>query len=147
MPKPLTEGACFMRVLPSAVVALSLLLSAAPAERAAAQTAGAYEIDPAHSSAEFTVRHMVSRVSGRFTRLKGTIDWDPAKPASAKINAEIDATSVSTDNEKRDAHLNSPDFFDTANHPTMTFVSTGVTVKDKSNMSMAGNLTMRGVTK
>jgi polyisoprenoid-binding protein YceI len=140
-----------MRVLPYALVALSLLLSAAPAERVAAQTpaaaVGVYEIDPAHSNVEFSIRHMVSKVGGRFTRFSGTVDWDPAKPTMAKINADIDATSVDTDNEKRDAHLNTPDFFDTANHPKLTFVSTGVTVKDKSNLSMVGNLTIRGVTK
>jgi polyisoprenoid-binding protein YceI len=142
-----------MRIQPHAIVALSLILAALPVERAAAQTpaptsaVGAFEIDATHSNVGFTIRHLVSKVSGRFTRFTGSFDWDPAKPAATKISAEIDATSVNTDNEKRDGHLNSPDFFDTAKHPKITFQSTGVTVKDASHLTMNGNLTMRGVTK
>ncbi|MGA8641304.1 MAG: YceI family protein [Candidatus Binatus sp.] len=84
--------------------------------------ADTWHIDPAHTNVEFTVRHMmISNVKGQFQKTSGTITADGNDPASAKIDATIDASSVDTRVEKRDAHLKSPDFLDVAKYPTITF--------------------------
>lgn len=101
-----------------------------------------YEIDAAHSEVGFKVKHLVGRVPGRFKTFSGTIDYTPGKPETWKVDAKIDPASIDTSNEKRDGHLKSPDFFDTAKYPEMTFKSTKVTA-DK----LTGDLTMHGVTK
>lgn len=80
-----------------------------------------YKIDPAHSSAQFTVRHMmISNVRGSFGSVQGTIEYDADHPEQSQVTAEIDVNSISTTDEKRDGHLKSPDFLDAANHPTIT---------------------------
>jgi polyisoprenoid-binding protein YceI len=120
----------------------ALLLLAAPV---AAQT---WQIDTAHSRAQFTVRHLViSDIRGDFGAVTGTIDYDGTDVTKAKVNATIDVKSISTRVEARDEHLKSDDFLDVANHPTMTFVSTSITPKGKGTYNMAGNLTIRGTTK
>ncbi|MDB4959917.1 MAG: hypothetical protein JWO36_7486 [Myxococcales bacterium] len=106
-----------------------------------------WNIDPSHSTAEFSVRHlMITNVKGRFGTLSGFVTYDPEKPAATTIEATIDATSIDTRDDKRDAHLRSADFFDVENHPKLTFKSTKVT-KSGDGFSVVGNLTMRGVTK
>ena len=106
-----------------------------------------YDIDASHSSAQFSVRHMmVSNVRGEFAKLSGTVVYDPANLSATKINATIDAASISTRNEKRDAHLRSPDFFDTAKFPTITFVSKKAW-KQGGVLQVDGALTMHGVTR
>jgi polyisoprenoid-binding protein YceI len=111
-------------------------------------SAAVYDIDKAHSSVDFKVKHMmVSYVHGQFTDFAGSFTWDSADPAAAKVNATIQTASVNTGNEKRDGHLSSPDFFDVAQFPTMTFVSTKVEPKGKDHYALHGDLTMRGVTK
>ena len=125
-----------------AFAALALATVAAPA---AAQT---WKIDPAHSSATFTVRHMmVSNVHGRFGKVEGTIVYDGKDIAGVKADATIDATTITTDNEKRDAHLKSPDFFDVAANPTITFKSKRAEAVGKGKFKLIGDLTMRGKTK
>jgi polyisoprenoid-binding protein YceI len=123
-------------------VALAALLLA-PA--AFAET---YQIDPSHSQANFTVKHMmVSKVHGTFHKLSGTIDYDEKAPEKTVVNAEIDASSVSTGDAKRDGHLKTPDFFDVANHPKIIFKSKKVTSSGPGKFSVLGDLTLRGVTK
>lgn len=107
-----------------------------------------YTIDPQHSQAGFSIRHMMlSNVRGAFTKISGTIDYDPAKPDASKVNATIDMNSVDTHEPQRDNHLKGPDFFDTAKYPTMTFKSTKVVAKDKEHLTVTGDLTLHGVTK
>ncbi len=106
-----------------------------------------YNIDPAHSAARFSVRHMmVSNVRGEFAKLSGSVVYDPANPATTKIDATIDAASINTNNEKRDAHLKSPDFFDTAKYPAITFQSKRAWKAD-GVLQVEGALTMHGVTR
>jgi polyisoprenoid-binding protein YceI len=125
-----------------AYVLIALLVTAAPA---VAQT---WQIDTAHSRAQFTVRHlMISNIRGDFGAVTGTVDYDGKDITKAKVNATIDVKSISTRVEKRDEHLKTDDFLDVANHPTMTFVSTAITPAAGGKYNMAGNLTIRGTTK
>ena len=125
-------------------LALVVALSFASAVQAAPTT---YAIDTNHSNVGFSVRHFFSKVPGSFTKFSGAIVYDPAKPAESTVKAEIDATSVNTRNEKRDGHLKTEDFFWVEKHPTLTFESTKVTHAGEGKLKVAGNLTMRGVTK
>jgi polyisoprenoid-binding protein YceI len=110
--------------------------------------ADAYKIDPAHSSANFSVKHlMISNVSGQFSKVNGTVEYDPKNPKAAKVEATIDVSTVDTHEPKRDDHLKSPEFFDTAKFPTMTFKSTKVLSAAKGHLKLAGDLTIHGVTK
>lgn len=83
-----------------------------------------YQIDPAHSSAQFSIRHMmIANVRGEFSKVSGTVAYDPANPANASVDARIEAASISTRDTQRDAHLRSPDFFDAEKFPLITFRS------------------------
>ncbi len=125
-----------------AFTALAVVTLAAPA---AAQT---WRIDTAHSSAAFTVRHMmVSNVHGRFGKVEGTIVYDGKNISGVQAEATIDATTITTENEKRDAHLKSPDFFDVNTFPTITFKSKRAEAVGKGKFKLIGDLTMRGKTK
>ena len=113
-----------------------------------AAPAATYEIDPAHTSVQFSVRHMmISNVRGEFTKLSGKVVGDPAKPAATTVEATIDAASIDTRNEKRDEHLKSPDFLDVAKFPTITFKSTKVEKAGENAWKLTGDLTLHGVTK
>lgn len=106
-----------------------------------------YNIDSAHSEVTFKIKHlMISTVSGQFTKFDATIDADKEDFSDAKISFEADVDSIDTKNEQRDGHLKSPDFFDVANHPKLTFTSTSFT-KTGSDYNLEGNLTIRGVSK
>jgi polyisoprenoid-binding protein YceI len=106
-----------------------------------------WDLDPENSSVEFTCKHVFSNVRGMFKKPSGTVTLDEATPANSKINATIDASSITTGVEERDNHLKSPDFFDVAKYPAITFVSTSVTKSSATSYSVTGNLTMHGVTK
>ncbi len=107
-----------------------------------------YQLDPAHTHAQFKVRHlMVSNVKGDFDKVTGTVDFDEANPAASKINITVDVTSVSTREPQRDAHLKSADFFDVEKFPTITFVSTGVVKSGEDSFEVVGDLTIHGVTR
>ena len=106
-----------------------------------------YNIDTAHSTIGFDVKHlMVGTTSGAFNDYQGTVDYDPANAAATKIDVTIQAASINTRNEDRDNHLKSADFFDTANHPAIIFKSTKVEASGDGYV-VTGDLTMRGVTK
>jgi polyisoprenoid-binding protein YceI len=106
-----------------------------------------YQIDGSHSVAGFSIRHMmVSNVSGAFSKVSGTVEFDPANPTLSKIDVTIDAGSINTRNEKRDADLRSANFFDVANFPTITFKSTKVEKVGEGRHRVIGDLMMHGVT-
>jgi polyisoprenoid-binding protein YceI len=107
-----------------------------------------WEIEPFHSSISFSVRHMmVSNVTGYFTKFKGSVVTDPKDVTKSKIEATIEIASIDTRVAKRDEHLKSPDFFNVAKFPTMTFVSKKVARAGKDKLKVTGLLTMHGVTK
>ena len=111
-------------------------------------SATVYDIDGYHSSVGFSVRHMmVSNVHGNFKTFSGTVDIDDKKLENSKVNVKIDPASINTGIDQRDTHLKSPDFFDTAKFPDMTFVSKKVKSEGKGKLSLVGDLTMHGVTK
>jgi polyisoprenoid-binding protein YceI len=107
-----------------------------------------WNIDPAHSAAHFSVRHlMISNVRGEFSKLSGTIVLDPADLTRSTVEVSLDTSSVNTREAQRDEHLRSADFFDVANHPTMTFRSRSITANGPDNFKLTGDLTIRGVTR
>lgn len=107
---------------------------------------GTWVLDPAHSEVTFSVRHMmISKVRGTFGVKSATL-VAPENPLDAKVEANVDVTSINTQDEGRDAHLRSADFFDVENHPTMEFVSTGTRVEN-GDFIVDGDLTIRGITK
>jgi polyisoprenoid-binding protein YceI len=106
-----------------------------------------YTIDSTHSAATFGVRHMmVTNVRGQFSKVTGKVVYDPKNLASSKVEATIDASSIDTQEPKRDAHLKSADFFDVAKFPTLTFRSTKW-MRENGKLKIAGDLTLHGVTK
>ncbi|MDQ2960774.1 MAG: YceI family protein [Candidatus Dormibacteraeota bacterium] len=108
--------------------------------------AGRWAIDPVHSDVSFVIRHMmVSKVRGRFGTFSGEI-VTADDPLDTSINASVDVTSISTNNDGRDAHLRSADFFDTEQYPSASFRSTGVRVND-GDLLLDGELTVKGVAK
>jgi polyisoprenoid-binding protein YceI len=136
----------FNRAFP--VLMLSLML---PAAFVLAVTESAkneaYKIDPDHSNVGFSIRHFFSKVPGHFKNYEGTIALDPKDLSKAKVDVSIDTGSIDTGVEDRDKHLKSPDFFDAAKYPKMTFVSTEVIPKGPNHATVKGNLTLHGVTK
>jgi len=107
-----------------------------------------WNIDPVHSVAEFKVKHMmISNVKGQFTKLRGSLILDEADLINSQAEASAEAASIDTRDADRDAHLKSPDFFDVANYPTLSFKSTDVSRSDGGDVAVAGDLTIRGVTR
>ncbi len=107
-----------------------------------------YEIDPTHSGVHFSIRHlMIANVRGSFQSVKGTLRYDPENLSQSGIEAEIDVNSINTSDEKRDGHLKSPDFFDVAQYPHMSFVSKQVESISEGEFRVTGDLTLHGVTK
>ena len=139
-------GAALALALPAAIGAQARPAAAA-APAAPAAPGLVYTIDPNHSELRFRIRHLVSRVSGTFTRWKGTITVaDPARWEDATIDVAIETASIDTNNESRDSDLRSDSFFDAATHPTITFRSTRIE-RSGDQARIHGDLTMRGVTK
>jgi polyisoprenoid-binding protein YceI len=125
-----------------AVAAVVLFSAAALAQ------AVQYQIDPVHSSAQFSVRHlMVSNVRGEFAKLTGTVVYDPRNPQASSVEATIDATSINTHEPRRDDDLKSPNFLDVAKYPTLSFKSTKVERAGEGKLRVTGDLTLHGVTK
>lgn len=135
----------FASRLSLSAIALASLLSAGAASAAA--PAGAYKIDPVHSVAYFEVGHAggISRFMGRFNDMSGDLVVDT--PEKSKIRVDVKVDSVDTRNEGLDKHLKSPDFFNAVQFPTLSFVSSAVTLNGGGEGTVAGNLTLHGVTK
>jgi polyisoprenoid-binding protein YceI len=122
---------------------LSLLLAAS----AALAEPITFNIDSNHSVVGFSVRHFFGRVPGRFKEVSGTIVMDQKNLAASSVDVTIPTASITTENDRRDTHLKSPDFFAADSFPTITFKSTKVTPGADNTMKVEGNLTMRGVTR
>jgi polyisoprenoid-binding protein YceI len=106
-----------------------------------------WTIDPSHSSAQFSIKHMmVSSVRGNFQKLSGNVNLDEKDLTKSSVDVTLDATSIDTREPKRDAHLKSPDFFDVAKYPTLTFKSTKIEKAGKGKFKVTGDLTMHGQT-
>jgi polyisoprenoid-binding protein YceI len=126
---------------------LTLITTLAMAATAAAQ-AGTWQIDPNHSAAQFSVRHLgVSTVRGAFTKVTGSAKHDPADPSKDSLDATIDTNSVDTRVQMRDNDLRSPNFFDVQKYPTITFHSKATKVAGAGKLQITGDLTIHGVTK
>lgn len=124
--------------------AIALLLLVTPAFAGTTT----WEIDTAHTSAQFAVKHlMVSTVRGTMGPVTGTVTLDDSDLTRSSTTASVDTKGVDTRNEKRDEHLRNPDFFDVAKYPAMTFTSTKVEKVADGKFKVTGNLTLRGVTK
>jgi polyisoprenoid-binding protein YceI len=122
-----------------AALAASLTSSAAVIET--------YTIDPVHSTVAFSIRHFMAKVPGKFAAFSGTITVDRDDPERSSATATIDAASIDTGNLRRDNHLRSPDFFDVAKYPAMTFKSTTWERTGEHTFDVTGDLTLKGVTK
>jgi polyisoprenoid-binding protein YceI len=130
------------RTLSAFVVAIALLFTLT----AAAQDT--WQLDPPHSSAQFSVRHLgVSTVRGAFTKVSGTVVYDAANPAKSSLQATIEAASVDTRVEMRDNDLRSPNYLDVQKYPTITFQSKKVEPAGAGKLKITGDLTIHGVTK
>jgi polyisoprenoid-binding protein YceI len=106
-----------------------------------------YQIDPAHSSVHFSVRHlMLSNVRGEFGKVSGIVKYDPQNPENSSVEATIDASSISTRDAQRDGHLKSADFLDVEKFPTLTFRSKRISVEPGGG-KVTGDLTVHGVTR
>lgn len=107
-----------------------------------------WNIDPAHSEVQFKVKHLViSTVTGAFNKFEGSAEAETDDFEGAKINFALDVDSIDTNQAQRDGHLKSPEFFDVAAFPHITFESTSFTKKSGSDYSLKGNLTVKGITK
>jgi polyisoprenoid-binding protein YceI len=109
--------------------------------------ADSYAVDPVHSNVAFTIRHLVSKVTGKFDDFSGTVNVDPKKLATSSVDFAIKVASIDTGNGDRDKHLKSGDFFDAEKYPEITFKSSSVKAAGKDKYSVAGTLTMHGVSK
>jgi polyisoprenoid-binding protein YceI len=128
------------RALSALLVALFLTLTAAAQDT--------WKIDPPHTAAQFSVRHLgISTVRGAFTKVSGTVQYDPANPAKTSIQATIDAASVDTRVEMRDKDLRSDHYFDVEKYPTITFQSKKVEPAGPGKLKVTGDLTIHGITK
>jgi polyisoprenoid-binding protein YceI len=136
-------------ILVAAFIAVPLFAqTAAPAAAAPAPSAPeVWVADKQHSSASFKIRHLMSSVTGYFRDLDATILMDRADPAKSTVEFTIKSASIDTREPDRDEHLRSPDFFEVDKYPTITFKSTSVAAKSKTQFDVTGDLTMHGVTK
>ncbi len=126
----------------------SSVLGVAALTLAGVAGASTWKIDPAHTSAQFAVRHMmVSTVRGTLGLVAGTLNLDAADPTKSSVTATVDVNGMDTREPKRDAHLKSADFFDAATYPTITFTSKRVTKVGEAKFQATGDLTIHGVTK
>jgi len=133
-----------MTAVRTAFLSLAALAAFAAVAAAAPTT---WSVDKTHTEIGFEVRHIFSKVHGRFNDFTGTIVFDDQNPANIKVDATADAKSIWTDNEQRDKHLRSADFFAVDSFPTLSFKSTKVTAAGKGKYKVAGDLTLRGVTR
>jgi len=109
--------------------------------------ADVYEIDPVHSHASFKIRHLVGKVTGRFDKLSGSINVDTLDMTKSSVALTIETASIDTDNDRRDNHLRSADFFDAENNPEITFKSSKIEKTGDNMYDVTGDFTMHGVTR
>src|SRR3954469_6588328 len=129
------------------LIAASLVLSASLLAPALSR-ATTWNIDPAHTSSAFSVKHMmISNVKGQFGNTTGTVDLDDKDLTKSSVNVSIDSATIDTGNADRDKDVKSEKFFDVAKYPTITFKSTKIAKKGKDHYTVTGDLTMHGVTK
>jgi len=126
---------------------LVLVFAALLALPVAAAAQSTWTIDQVHSNVGFEVRHLLTDVEGEFNDFEGTIYYDAETPENSTVEVTVQAASIDTDNDKRDGHLRSEDFFAVDQHPTLTFKSTSVETAGEGMLDVTGDLTMRGVTK
>ncbi|RZI98282.1 MAG: polyisoprenoid-binding protein [Brevundimonas sp.] len=141
-----TFGAAALALLTAGGVTAQAALTKVPAE----VQAGAYKLDPDHGKITWSVNHLgFSTYTGQFVNVSAELTLDSANPSASSLTATIPLTDVDPNNDALKAHLQTADFFDTANHPTATFVSRSVTVDadDANEATVVGDLTLRGVTK
>src|ERR687897_2281374 len=122
-------------------------MSTMQATSADTTTKTVWMVDPSHSGASFTVRHMFTKVRGRFTDLSGTIESEGDSLTEGRVSVEINADSIDTNDAQRDAHLRTDDFFGTGENPKITFRSTSVTRRGDNEFLVHGDLSIRGVTR
>lgn len=130
-----------MRMLRTLLVPM-ILLATVPV--VAADT---YVIDATHSEISFKIRHLLAKTSGRFTKFAGAVVIDEKDLKKSSVEVTIEVSSINTDNENRDKHLRTADFFDVEKFPKITFKSTAVREVEKGKLEITGDFTMRGVTK
>jgi polyisoprenoid-binding protein YceI len=138
------------RTLSALVIAFAFVLSLFAAAQQAAQQddKDTWQIDPKHTAAQFSVRHLgISTVRGWFNKVSGSVQYDPANPGKSSIQATIEAASIDTRIEARDNDLRSPHFFEVEKYPTITFQSKKVEAAGAGKLKVTGDLTMHGVTK
>ncbi len=123
----------------SSLIAISAFAQISKAEN--------FKVDPAHSSVGFEIRHLFTPVKGSFTDYSGNFNFDPKKVEASKVDFKIVTKSINTANSKRDEHLNSADFFDSAKNPNITFKSKSVKSTGDKKMDVTGDMTIHGVTK
>jgi polyisoprenoid-binding protein YceI len=116
----------------------------APSVLAAATT---YDVDKAHSSVGFSIRHLLTQVQGKFNDYTGAITYDPAAPDASVVELTVQAKSIDTGNERRDGHLKSPDFFDATKFPTLSFKSQKIVSRSKDELDVTGVVSMHGVSR
>lgn len=114
---------------------------------ATATTTQTFIIDQAHSEAVFQVRHLITKVRGRFSNFEGRVEFDQERPENSSVNVTIDAASIDTNEPDRDKHLRSNDFFGVETHPQIRFNSTEVRKTGANTFDVAGALTIKGVTR
>ena len=127
--------------------ALASAMAAAAISSTALAAPEKYVIDPNHSLVGFSIRHFFTKVTGRFKDVSGTIVYDAKDPASSAVDVTIQTASITTENDRRDADLRSPNFFDADKNPVITFKSTKVIPGKDTNFQVVGDLNMHGVTK
>jgi polyisoprenoid-binding protein YceI len=132
----------------SALVIITITAVLFSLSTAAQDQANAWQIDPKHTAAQFSVRHLgISTVRGEFSKVSGTVQYDPANLGKTSIQATIEVASINTRVEARDNDLRSPHFFDVAKYPTITFQSKKIEAAGAGKLKVTGDLTMHGVTK
>jgi len=129
----------------TAVLALGLVLALGTTGRG---RAAEYQIDPVHSNILFKVKHLgISTVMGKFDKFEGNFSFDEKNPKGDQVDVSIDTTSVDTQNDRRDTHLNSADFFEVDKYPTAKFTAKKASAMKDGKFQLTGNLTLHGVTK
>ena len=129
-----------LRILPVLSLTVVGTLAATPLA-----TADDWVVDPAHTEITFSVNHFFTPVTGKFDAFDIQLDYDPANPEASTVEVTLDVASVNTNNEKRDKHLKSEDFFEAEAHPQITFKSTSVRLVEEGKLVATGPLTIKGV--